>query len=235
MYISILEKILRIIIALAIGALIGWERERNRRPAGLRTHMLVAVGSTIVIMTGFYCTNIVMETGIISSDPTRMAAQVISGIGFLGAGTILREGMTVKGLTTAASLWTVACLGLAVGAGNYFVAVVGAIAIFIVLTMVEKFEQSMKKANKTNAFVDIECWDASKALVGINKIINTHNAFSNDFKISEQHANDNQSLKYHISFTIETRRSLRTKIDWAKVLEEFKRLDGVVNISMEKF
>ena len=109
--------ILRLIVATLFGGLIGLERESHKRPAGFRTHILVCIGSALVMMISQYA--FLEFSGKLGYDPGRIAAQVISGIGFLGAGTILREGSTIKGLTTAASLWVVAGIGLAVGTGFY--------------------------------------------------------------------------------------------------------------------
>ncbi len=106
---------LRLLLALVCGALIGLERERGHRPAGLRTHTLVCVGSCLVMFCSFWA----VEKYGSGGDPLRMGAQVISGIGFLGAGTIIKAGRDVRGLTTAACLWIVACIGLAIGAGYY--------------------------------------------------------------------------------------------------------------------
>ncbi len=109
------QYLLRLLVSLICGALIGLERERGHRPAGLRTHSLVCVGACLVMITSFW----VMERYGLEGDPLRMSAQVISGIGFLGAGTIIKAGRDVRGLTTAACLWIVACIGLGVGAGYY--------------------------------------------------------------------------------------------------------------------
>jgi len=111
------DAVIKMVLTVFFSGLIGYEREHSHRPAGFRTHILVAVGSTLVMMTSGYVFS--EYEGLTSFDPTRLGAQVISGIGFLGAGTILREGFSVKGLTTAASLWAVSCIGLAVGAGYY--------------------------------------------------------------------------------------------------------------------
>ncbi|MFO7942147.1 MAG: MgtC/SapB family protein [Bacillota bacterium] len=124
--------------ALLIGGLIGIERSFGDHPAGLRTHILVCTGATLIMIisldvpTRFF--------GLTESDPARIAAQVVSGIGFLGAGTILREGATVRGLTTAASLWITAALGLAVGAGLYLEAGVGLALTLITLHLLYKLE-----------------------------------------------------------------------------------------------
>src|SRR5471032_3100591 len=111
---SNVELISRLILAAALGGVIGIERERMSWAAGLRTHMLVCVGSTLIMIVSTYGFNEVLRSGVVL-DPSRMAAQVVSGIGFLGAGAILLRGEIVRGLTTAASLWSVAAIGLAGG------------------------------------------------------------------------------------------------------------------------
>jgi len=118
----------RMCLAAVLGGIIGFERQLSHRPAGLRTHILVAVGAALVMCTSQY---VVLRMG--GTDVTRMGAQVISGIGFLGAGTILREGFTVKGLTTAASLWAVSCVGLAAGIGFWSGALIATAVIYLTL------------------------------------------------------------------------------------------------------
>jgi putative Mg2+ transporter-C (MgtC) family protein len=115
------EALLRLALAAALGGAVGIERELREREAGLRTHLLVALGSalfTIVSAYGFH-SFLVSGTAVVRTDPTRIAAQIVTGIGFLGAGAIIRQGLSVRGLTTAATLWVVAAIGLAVGAGYY--------------------------------------------------------------------------------------------------------------------
>jgi putative Mg2+ transporter-C (MgtC) family protein len=126
-----LTVLVRLLVSFALGGMIGLERESHRRPAGLRTHILVATGSCLITLVSIYSASVssLGERGAI--DPTRIAANIITGIGFLGAGTILRDGMTVRGLTTAASLWVVAGMGLAVGFGFY----AGALAVAILVTL----------------------------------------------------------------------------------------------------
>ena len=112
------EVVIRLILASILGGLIGLEREVNNRPAGLRTHVLVTAGSALVMLISMYGFNGLGEDGT-GGEPARLAAQVVSGIGFLGAGTILRQGNSIQGLTTAASLWVSGCIGLAIGNGYY--------------------------------------------------------------------------------------------------------------------
>ncbi len=129
-----LELGLRLTVGLVLGAIIGFERELHRQPAGFRTHSLVSLGAalfTIVSAHGFAGPTV---------DPTRIAAQIVSGIGFIGAGTILQYRGSIRGLTTAASLWSVAAIGTAAGAGLMVMGVVGTILILVVLAVLDRIE-----------------------------------------------------------------------------------------------
>jgi putative Mg2+ transporter-C (MgtC) family protein len=136
--------IIRLVLAVLCGGVIGFERGRTGRPAGLRTHILVCLGSTMAILTNQY----VYETfGV--SDPTRLGAQVISGIGFLGAGTIIVTGRhQVKGLTTAAGLWATACMGLAIGIGFYKAAIVGCLLISFSTVVLHRLDNLILSKSK---------------------------------------------------------------------------------------
>ena len=109
-----------------LGGIIGLERGRLNRPAGIRTHMIVCMASALIMMLGIY-----MQTVDPNLDVTRLGAQVVSGVGFLGAGAILKDGFSVRGLTTAATLWVVACVGLAVGGGFYIAAILTTFLCFV--------------------------------------------------------------------------------------------------------
>lgn len=150
--ISEIDILIRILIAAGFGALIGYERERQRQPAGLRTHVVLVVGSALAMALSI---NLAMQfrTLVPNGDPSRLAAQVLSGIGFLGAGAILRFGPTVKGLTTAASLWTMAVVGLAVGAGYYLVSGGVTILLLIVLTVLTWVENRLIKPDLSVLFI----------------------------------------------------------------------------------
>ena len=139
-----LELIARLGIALALGAAIGFEREIDRQPAGFRTHALVALGAalfTIISAYGFSGSSV---------DPTRIAAQIVSGIGFLGAGTILHHRGSIRGLTTAASLWSAAAVGMAAGAGLLLMATVGTVLIVVVLALLEGVEGILRRVLRIN-------------------------------------------------------------------------------------
>jgi putative Mg2+ transporter-C (MgtC) family protein len=126
------EALLRVVVAAALGGAVGLERELRDREAGFRTHMLVSVGSALfTIVSAYAFRDFLVEGGaVVRADPTRIAAQIVTGIGFLGAGAIIRQGLSVRGLTTAATLWVVAAIGMAVGAGYYTGAI---ITTFVVL------------------------------------------------------------------------------------------------------
>jgi len=129
-----LELALRLLLGLVLGAAIGLERELDRQPAGFRTHSLVALGSCLFTVVSGYA---FLGSG---ADPTRIAAQVVTGIGFIGAGAVLQYRGHIRGLTTAASLWSVAAIGMAAGAGLYALAVLGAALVLAVLWLLDRVE-----------------------------------------------------------------------------------------------
>jgi putative Mg2+ transporter-C (MgtC) family protein len=129
-----IELGIRLIAGLGLGAAIGFERELHRQPAGFRTHSLVCLGAALfAIISGYGYSGA-------DVDPTRITAQIVSGIGFIGAGTILQYRGEIRGLTTAASLWAVAAVGTAIGSGLYVLAVLGAVLILIVLSLLDRVE-----------------------------------------------------------------------------------------------
>ena len=145
--------VFRIFAALLVGGLIGVERGMKNRPAGLRTYMLVCVGSCLIMMTNQYLFQV---TG--SGDPMRLGAQVVSGIGFLGAGTIVVTSHNqIKGLTTAAGLWASACIGLAIGIGLYEVAIIAGIGVFLVLTVLHECDYYMRSRTRmVDVYIELE-------------------------------------------------------------------------------
>ncbi|HEY8170268.1 MAG TPA: MgtC/SapB family protein [Candidatus Limnocylindria bacterium] len=129
-----LNLALRLVVGLVLGAIIGFERELHRQPAGFRTHSLVALGSALfTVVSGYGFSGL-------GADPTRIAAQIVSGIGFIGAGTILQYRGQIRGLTTAASLWSVAAIGMAAGAGLFVMAITGTVLILAVLSVLDRVE-----------------------------------------------------------------------------------------------
>jgi putative Mg2+ transporter-C (MgtC) family protein len=142
------ELVLRLLVAAGLGSLIGAERERLVWAAGLRTHMLVSVGACLFMIVSAFGFADILGTPNVVLDPSRVAAQVVSGIGFLGAGSILLRGDVVRGLTTAASLWTVAAIGLAVGGGLYLAAVAATIVILVILAGIKPLERRLQQRSQ---------------------------------------------------------------------------------------
>jgi putative Mg2+ transporter-C (MgtC) family protein len=144
--------LVRLATAAVLGSLVGLERHRSDKAAGLRTHMLVSLGSALVMIVSAYGFEEVIRPARVVLDPSRIAAQVVSGIGFLGAGTILRRNDTVLGLTTAASVWAVAAVGLAAGAGLYLAAAAATALILIILAGIRPLEERIGIRNGHRTF-----------------------------------------------------------------------------------
>ena len=139
----------RLCLAGLLGGIIGLERELHSQPAGLRTHMIVSLGSCLIMLVSMH----MGEVSSGKSDPGRIAAQVVAGVGFLGAGAIMRSGLSVRGLTTAACLWTVAAIGLAVGSGFWHAAVVTTVLTLVATVVFQKVERRFSKGKSHRRFV----------------------------------------------------------------------------------
>ena len=160
------EVLLRLGCAMLVGLIIGIEREYTHRPAGMRTHILVALGACTVSILGEYIFMHYSNT----ADPARLSAQVVTGVGFLGAGTIMREGVNVKGLTTAASVWAIACLGIAAGFGHYVLAFGGMLLILLTLTVFEWFQSLIFRGDNHRQYYILESSDIAATLTLINEM-----------------------------------------------------------------
>jgi putative Mg2+ transporter-C (MgtC) family protein len=153
-----LELVLRLVGAAVVGALVGVEREVHGHPAGMRTHLLVALGSAIFTVLSFH--GFAGLGG--EADPTRIAAQIVSGIGFLGAGAILKEGFTIRGLTTAASLWSTAALGMAAGVGELVITAAGTVIVLVSLWPLRPVADRLEgtRLSRAHMRVEVETFDA---------------------------------------------------------------------------
>ena len=217
------EIILRVLVGAALGAVIGFERERNDQPAGLRTHMILVIGSTLAMVLSVNLGHLYARIGS-DFDPARLAAQVISGIGFLGAGAILRYGYTVKGLTTATSLWTMAIVGLAVGAGYYLIGVVTTGLMLIVLTLLNILEKRFVRT-VVSRYIQIEA-DYQKGLVkAIRK--NVKKCSENIVSFTIQKHVKNKRLRIQVVARISRDQTLE------ELIETLSDIDGVRNLKVE--
>lgn len=209
---------LRIAAAFVMGGALGWERERRSRAAGLRTYMLVCVGACIIMLTNQYIYQ-VFHTG----DPVRMGAQVVSGIGFLGAGTIVvTKQNQIKGLTTAAGLWAAAAVGLALGIGFYEAALIGGLLIFLILTAMHTLDSHIRKnAQRVAIYAEVD----NHINVGqIARAIRALNVEITSIQLDEEHVPSE-----HIrAFLIVLRKN--KKIRREDLFNDIQQIEGVIYI-----
>jgi putative Mg2+ transporter-C (MgtC) family protein len=156
----------RLCLAGLLGGLVGLEREMHSQPAGLRTHMIVSLGACLIMLVSIHMSKLSPE----KSDPARIAAQVVAGVGFLGAGAIMRSGLSVRGLTTAACLWTVAAIGLAVGCGYWRAAVVATVLTLVATVVFQKFERKLSKGKMVRRFV-VHAKDSSTLVSKLEEVM----------------------------------------------------------------
>lgn len=220
--ITLESAVFRILISFVVGMLIGFEREAHNQPAGLRTHILISVGSALVMMISIYIPQ--TFTNFQNGDPGRIAAQVVSGIGFLGAGAILRFGADVKGLTTAASIWAMAALGLAVGAGMYGVAFAGAVCILFALTVMDQVEKRIFK-ERTLRKIEIQIKKKHTDIPVLKEHLRKMDVrvISTGFERNINEAND--KITFHVGVT----RNMNVQ----KLGDMLENLPGVVAFSVE--
>ena len=192
--ISTEESIIRLLIAIVLGGLIGYEREAQSKSAGLRTHILVCLGSCLCMIISV---NIAMEYffryGYTNSDPGRIAAQVVSGVGFLGAGTILanQKGRSIHGLTTAASIWVVAAVGLVDGAGYLLTAAAATLFVFIVLTLFVRLDKYMRRHSEHTCHIHLVMRNSTGQFRRMTDYFQGHHLALQSFRVlSEEEAAD---------------------------------------------
>ena len=217
------EMVLRLISAAFLGGLIGIERERLNWTAGLRTHMLVCMGASLIMLVSQYAFHQVVYEGLINLDPSRVAAQVVSGIGFLGSGTILFQKNVIRGLTTAASLWAVAAVGLAVGGGLYVAAITTTVLILVILAGLKPIERRFIKKNQS---VGLR-FTAKNGLISITLIqemLSNLNLSFESTRMQIERAGDKE-----IFFLIFKPISLS---NFSEVMDELRQLEGIENIEL---
>lgn len=213
-----LESVVRLMLAVLLGGIIGYERQARHKSAGLRTHILVCIGSCLIMILSI---NIYYSVqGHTNADPTRLAAQVVSGIGFLGAGTIMKEGLTVRGLTTAASLWVVSGVGLAAGSGYYLSAFVTTVMAFLTLTLMSRLE----KPSRCIIGLVIETIDQPGQIGKISMCLGNFGANIQDIKIDE-HETERMSVLFLIK--------MPEGLDVESVFCSIKNIDGVLSVKQE--
>lgn len=221
------ELFLRLLMAIVLGGLVGLERERHNRPAGLRTHILVCLGSTLVMIVsvgGFG------SSSPMGGDPSRIASQVVSGIGFLGAGTILRQGGSVRGLTTAASIWVVAAIGLSVGIGLFVPATLTTIFVLFCLWVLNKVESHTGKDHSVRKQLFLRMKKQAGLIEMITGLlqdlhIDILSMHMLDSGYNEATAEDEVELTFILQ--------IPPAADWALVFRQLLQIPGVIESSVE--
>jgi putative Mg2+ transporter-C (MgtC) family protein len=215
------EFILRLILAALLGSLVGLERERLDWAAGLRTHMLVCLGATLFMIVSAFGFDDVLNHPHVTLDPSRVAAQVASGIGFLGAGTIILRRDMILGLTTAASLWAVAAVGLAVGGGLYVGAVVTTVLILLILAGVKPLERRLFQNRRSHSLQLVI--DQSASLLGIKAAVEADHIRLKHIILQQGESEEEHQVEIVLSRT--SQENILT------LIEELRALPGVQEVS----
>jgi len=221
--ISELQIILRVLVGAALGAVVGIERERSDQPAGLRTHMILVIGATLAMVLSINLGYLFARPGT-PADPARLAAQVISGIGFLGAGAILRFGYNVKGLTTATSLWTMAIVGMTVGAGYYLIGIITTALMLIVLALLNIIEKRLFRTS-VSRFISIEVNFHKGVVKSIRHIVEEFSENVASFTI-QKHVKDKR-LRIQVVARISRDQQLE------ELIEVLSDVDGVRSLKVD--
>ncbi len=212
----------RLLFAVILSGIIGFEREIQGRAAGFRTHILVGIGSCLIMLTSIEVFNAYKLSGTV--DPSRIAAQVVSGVGFLGAGTILRSRVSVRGLTTAASLWTVAGIGLALGCGFYKGAFIAAILAFFSLFFLTHIERLYLRKHWFR-LLTVNCKGSADEIKQIKDVLNKHNADMRNIEVKKDDVNNEVTISVNLKL-------LTNKGD-EKIIDGVLSIEGVKSAKWE--
>lgn len=214
--------VFRLVLSAILSGVVGFEREFHGRAAGFRTHILLCVGSTLIMLTSIHIFDV--YSGRVPIDPARLAAGVVTGIGFMGAGTIMRYKASVRGLTTATSLWVVAGIGLAVGSGLYFGAIATTLIAVIALMFFSKLEHVMIRKNWYKTIV-IETKDSLEQLKKIREVLSEYGSEINDLEADRSKDGTHMILKFGLKLT--------TNLHNTQLIETIARLEGVKSVKWE--
>ncbi|MFC4777140.1 MgtC/SapB family protein [Paenibacillus sp. GCM10023252] len=218
---------LRLLLAIILGGLIGFEREQSNHAAGLRTNILVCLGSCLLMQLSIYGFSDFVDEPNVRVDPARLAAAVITGIGFLGAGTILFTGKSITGLTTAASLWVVSAIGLAVGSGFYFASVSSTLLVLLILWAFNKLEKRYINGKKEQ-LLKVQADEHSAILNRINQLLTAQQVNIRKMILQEYEENSgSEQIMLHFYLTLPKDKSL------IPILDQIKQMEGVHCVSTE--
>lgn len=228
-FIDELHITIRLLAAMLLGGLVGMERERSHHAAGLRTHILVCLGSTLIMLLSIYGFSAFVDEPNARVDPSRIASSVITGIGFLGAGTILFTGKSITGLTTAASLWVVAAIGLAIGAGFYFAGIASTLLVLLNLWVFNKIEKRFFGGKQMHV-IKVTAADREGLLGAMTDVLKRHNAELRKISV-EDHNNEEEAGSKNVSLTLTV--LLRKKNLVIPLVEGLKAIPGVSAVMVD--
>ncbi|SDP56098.1 MgtC/SapB family protein [Selenomonas ruminantium] len=220
------ELLLRLVLSCILGGIIGYERQSRRKSAGLRTNVLVCLGSCLIMVMSVEMYQEV--EGKTNADPARLAAQVVSGIGFLGAGAIMKEGLSVTGLTTAACLWVVAGVGLAVGAGFYTGALMSTALVFVTLGRLSRIDDWVD--HEKNLSLNIQTVDRPGQLMRISRCLEDLQLRVRGVKVkaNEDEVDEAGERSMYIDLEIFNKQSLKSII----IVDAVRQIDGVIRVDV---
>jgi putative Mg2+ transporter-C (MgtC) family protein len=214
-FIENLYLIVRLFLAMFLGGIIGLERGRLNRPAGIRTHMIVCMASALIMMLGIY-----MQTVDPNLDVTRLGAQVVSGVGFLGAGAILKDGFSVRGLTTAATLWVVACVGLAVGGGFYIAAILTTLLVYVSLKI-----WGTSSVKTSSRYLSVMVYSVDETVDHLKMVLVNYGIHISEIGLYETDKSNIKEIRFYGTFDMKT--------DLDSVLLDVVRLDNIKSAHLE--
>ncbi len=213
----------RLTFSFIIGFIVGVEREKHKQPAGLRTHILICMGSTLIMLLSIFVPQTFPEFQ--NGDPSRIAAQVVSGIGFLGAGAIMKFGVNVKGLTTAASIWVIAALGLTIGAGMYMGAIIGTTILLIALVVLDVLGKKVftnKFIKRLNIYTHGQKVHSDDFL----PILNKHKVAVRTIDI--EHSFDEDKISYYLTVQISE------KVKLTDLTSDLSSISGIKRVKLQQ-
>lgn len=229
---SITEITMRVLMAVAFGGLIGYEREIKGQSAGFRTHMLVSVGAVIIALIQVEATNQILNLAannpnfsqVVSTDYTRIIAQIVSGVGFLGAGAIIVTKKSVSGLATAASIWATAAIGIAIGMGYYEIATIGTVTIFTVLAIIKNKLRIPSGESLTVHYLEKEVHEKIITYFQEHQI----KFFSTEYRIDTDA--ESQQTRYNQHYTV----NIPSTLSIFKIIQDISEFDAVTHVSSQE-
>lgn len=219
--ITLVSGVYRLVLSMLLGAVVGYERKRKGQTAGVRTFSLIAMGATLAMLLSIYVPQEYM--GLKNGDPGRIAAQVISGIGFLGAGAIIQMKGSVRGLTTAAGIWMVAIIGMAVGLGMYWLSILACALILFILVQLERFEHLVSRGTESR-IIRIRTADILRDITQYRKVLTRHHIHLTNFYV--EYDFDTQETRLNLIVVI------RDSTDYIKLFSDFEALNPTKSITL---